>query len=176
MDIIVDSKIPYPRERVYSTLRDHMPDLAQFLPNVESITVKERNEPAPGVVDLVNLWKAARTEIPAVARPFVDQSKLNWLDRAHWTASDWTCAWSLEVGFMPERVKCSGKTTYEEDGPLSTRMRLRGPLVLDLKGLLPGLIARTATPSVEAFIVKLVQPNFAKTVDAVNRYLAQQGP
>ena len=171
MDITVDHRVNFPRTLVFETMRDHMPDLAPYLPNVDGIEVRERKEPAAGVVELVNFWKAAKTEIPNVARPFVDQSKLNWIDRAKWTQADWNCAWKLEVGFMPERVKCSGQTQYVEDGPGKTLVRMRGKLELDLKGLLPGLIARSATPSVEAFIVKMVQPNFEKTIDALVKYL-----
>ena len=174
MDITVDHVVAFPRELVFATMRDHMPALAPFLPNVEAIEVRERKEPEPGVVELVNFWKAAKTEVPTVARPFIDQSKLNWLDRARWTASDWNCAWKLEVGFMPDRVKCAGNTSYLEDGPGKTKVRMRGKLELELKGLLPGIIARSATPGIEAFIVRLVQPNFEKTLEALSKYLQSQ--
>ena len=76
---------------------------------------------------------------------------------------------------MPERVRCSGTTTYSEDGPNRTAIRMRGKLELDLKGLLPGLIARTATPSVEQFVVKMIQPNLEKTVEALGRFLDTGG-
>jgi hypothetical protein len=52
---------------------------------------------------------------------------------------------------------------------------MRGKLELDLKGLLPGLIARTATPSVEQFVVKMIQPNLEKTVEALGRFLDTGG-
>lgn len=171
MDIVVDHRVHFPRNVVFETMRDQMPALAPYLPNVDGIEVRERKESPPDVVELVNFWKASKTEIPNVARPFIDQSKLNWIDRARWTQNDWNCAWALEVGFMPERVKCAGATQYLEDGPGRTLVRMRGKLALDLKGLLPGLIARSATPSVEAFIVKMVQPNFEKTIDALVKYL-----
>jgi hypothetical protein len=171
VDIIVDHRLNHPRALVFATMRDKLPELAPYLPNVDGVDVRERKEPSPGVVELVNFWRAAKTEVPTVARPFIDQSKLNWIDRARWTEADHGCAWKLEVGFMPERVKCAGATQYVEDGPDRTIVKMRGKLELDLKGLLPGLIARSATPSVEAFVVKLVQPNFAKTIEALVKYL-----
>ncbi len=130
MDINVDTRVHHPRELVFRTMRDRMPDLAPYLPNVESIKVNDRKEEG-GVVSLVNLWKAAKTEIPTVARPFVDQSKLNWIDRAKWTESDWGCTWALEVGFMPERVTCAGQTTYLADGEKGSIIRMRGKLELN---------------------------------------------
>lgn len=174
MEISVVTTIPHPREQVWATMRDHLPELAAYLPNVDAIEVRERTEPSPGEVRLVNLWKAAKTEVPAVARPFIDPSKLNWIDRAAWDQDRWTCEWVIEVAFMPDRVTCKGTTTYEEAGPDTTRMRMKGVLELNLKGLLPGLVARSAQPKVEGFIVKLIEPNFEKTSDAVKRYLDAQ--
>jgi hypothetical protein len=174
MDISVVTTIPHSRSAVWAAMRDHMPDMAQYLPNVDGIEVKERSEPAPGQVKLVNLWKAAKTEIPTVARPFVDPQKMNWLDFATWYDDRWTCEWNLQVGFMPERVKCHGSTSFEEIGADRTRVRIQGVLALELKGLLPGLIAKSATPKVEAFVVKMIEPNFEKTNDAVTRYLDAQ--
>jgi Mg-chelatase subunit ChlI len=49
-----------------------------------------------------------------------------------------------------------------------------GKLELDLKGMLPGLIARSATPSIEQFVVKMIQPNLEKTVEALAKYLDAQ--
>lgn len=174
MEITVDARVPYPRAQVFEAMREKMPDLVPFLPNVDAVEVKSRDDAEPGTIKLVNLWRAAKTEVPTVARPFIDPSRLNWLDHAVWTEADWTCRWRLEVGFMTERTKVGGTTTYTEDGPTATLVRMRGNLELDLKGLLPGFVARSAQPKVEAFVVKLIQPNFEKTVDALTRYLDTQ--
>jgi len=54
-------------------------------------------------------------------------------------------------------------------------VRIRGDLNLDLKGLVPALLARKATATIEAFVVRLLQPNFKKTNDALVRYLESKG-
>jgi hypothetical protein len=174
MEISVVTTIPHPQQDVWLAMRDHMHELAPYLPNVDGIEVKERTEPAPGQVKMVNLWKAAKTEIPTVARPFIDPSKMNWLDYATWYEDKQFCEWNLQVGLMPERVKCRGTTSFRALDAGRTEVKILGNLDLELKGLLPGLIAKSATPKVEQFVIKLVQPNFEKTSDAVTRYLDAQ--
>ena len=93
MDINVVSEIPFPISNVFKAMRDHMPELAEYMPNVDNIDVESREESPDGRVHLVNRWNAAATEIPAVARPFVDQSDVYWLDHAVWDENTHACQW-----------------------------------------------------------------------------------
>ncbi len=176
MDISVVTTIPYPLELVYAAMRDHLPDLADYMPNVESIVVESREDVSETRVKLVNRWNAASTEIPTVARRFVDQSQMFWTDYADWEEDADRCNWRLKTGFMSERVNCSGNTTYVAVAPDRTELRIRGNLSLDLKGMVPRLVLKRATSGVEKFVSRLVQPNFQKTADALTAYLdAQKG-
>ncbi len=170
MKISVTQIIPFPRKAVFAVLRDHLPELADYLPNIKKIEVKERTEEGP-VVRLLNLWHAAQTEVPTIAKPFLDPSKLNWLDRSVWDENTWENHWDIEVGFMKDRVTCKGTTIYEEKSPTETEVRIQGELLIDLKGYLPKLIAKRASPKVESFVVDLIEPNFAKTNEGVIRFL-----
>ena len=76
MDINVVSEIPFPIGDVYLAMRDHMPELAEFMPNVASIDVESRDQESEGRVRLINRWNAAATEIPAIARPFIDPANV----------------------------------------------------------------------------------------------------
>ncbi|MBM4319397.1 MAG: hypothetical protein FJ125_05395 [Deltaproteobacteria bacterium] len=172
MEISVTQLLPYPRPTVFRALRDHLPALADYLPNIEYIQVKERNEPAPGETRLVNLWKAAKTEVPTVARAFLDPARLSWMDRAHWKEEDWTNTWDMEVSFMKDRVTCRGRTVYRSRDEESTEVQIKGVLELDLQGMLPGFIAKKAAPVVESFVIGLIKPNFEKVNDGLVRYLA----
>tara|TARA_B100001250_G_scaffold375481_1_gene363081 strand:+ start:92 stop:622 length:531 start_codon:yes stop_codon:yes gene_type:complete len=174
MKINVVTLIPFPIESVFTAMRDHLPDLAQYMPNVKSIVVEERNEDADGNVSFVNRWNAASTEIPAVARPFIDSSEVFWLDHAEWLNDGATCNWRLEMGFMAERINCTGQTLYESAGPMRTEMQIKGNLELDLKGLVPRLLMGRATAGIEKFVGKLIEPNFKKTSDALTAYLESQ--
>ncbi len=173
MQLSVDNVVPFPLADVFSGMRDQMPNLAPYLPNIDEITVQSREEPAPGEVTLVNRWKAASTEIPVMARKFVDPSSLYWLDYAHWYEARSECEWRLEMGFMTDRIKVAGKTSFHEVSG-GTEVRIRGELTLDLKGMVPGLMIKKVTAGVESFVVKLLQPNFVKTNEALTRYLRDQ--
>ena len=168
------SVIPFPIEEVYLAMRDHMPELAEYMPNIESIDVQKREEIGSDELKLINRWNAASTEIPKVARPFVKPDKTYWLDHAHWENSKYRCNWSLEMGFMPDRIKCEGFTDYVAIADDKTEMRISGKLELHLKGLVPRFFLGKATSGIEKFVGGLVQPNFQKTSDALTAFLRAQ--
>ena len=171
MDINVVTTIQFPKDEVFRAMRDQMPALAEFMPNIDTIVVESR-EDEQDEVRLVNRWNAAATEIPVVARGFIDPSNVYWLDHARWSGDGSVCDWRLEMGFMSDRVKCSGTTQYVAVSDTVTEMRISGQLELNLKGLVPRLLMGKATAGVERFVGKLVQPNFQKTADALSAYLA----
>ena len=170
MDISITSTIPHPIQSVYEAMRDHMPELVPYMPNVQKIIVEKR-EQKDNILLLQNRWIPAQTEIPAMARSFIDSNNTYWIDHAQWADNQKSCSWSLEMGFMKERVKCIGSTSFEEIGHNQTKMLIKGTLSLDLKGLVPRLLLGKATSGVEAFVGKLVEPNFQKTTEALTAYL-----
>lgn len=173
MQLNVDNVVPFPIADVFRGMRDQMPAIAEYLPNIDSVVVQSSEEPAEGEMKLVNRWNAASTEVPMVARKFVDPSSVYWTDYAHWFESEWYCDWRLEMGFMTERINTRGRTSFHEVAG-GTEVRIRGELTLDLKGMVPGFMAKKVTGAVEAFVVKLLQPNFRKTNEALTRYLQAQ--
>lgn len=173
MLLSVDNIVPFPIAEVFRGMRDQMPAIAEYLPNIDSISILSQEDPAEGERKLVNRWNAAATEVPVMARKFVDPSSIYWTDYAHWYEADWHCDWRLEMGFMTDRIKTAGKTSFHEVAR-GTEVRIRGELSLDLKGLVPGFVAKQATAAVESFVVKLLKPNFQKTNDALTRYLEAQ--
>ena len=71
MQVSVKSPIPFPVQNVYEAMRDHMPELAQFMPNINSIEVKERRQ-QDNVLHIVNRWNPSSTEVPSVAKSFIE--------------------------------------------------------------------------------------------------------
>lgn len=174
MKLEADARIPFPREVVYSTYRDRLPELVPHLPNVEAITVQKR-EDAPegraGVTKLLNLWKA-KGDVPKVAQGVLKPEMLAWLDHATWDQNAWTCDWRIETRMFTENVRCSGHNTYEEvDG--ETILRIRGHLEVNLKGIpgVPGFLAGKVTPFVEKFIVDLLTPNLLSVAKGLEGFL-----
>ena len=173
MQLSVKSPIPFPIENVYFAMRDHLPELAAYMPNIESIEVQKR-ELKNDVLHLVNKWNPSDTEIPTIAQPFIDTKNTYWIDHATWSDPQKSCSWKLEMGFMPNRVKCTGRTYFVALDDHNTDMIVEGVLSLDLKGLVPRLFLGKATKAVEKFVGKLTQPNFQKTAQALTDYLRAQ--
>ncbi len=171
MKLSVLSTVPYPMDKVLTVMRDEMPNLVTFLPNIDKIDVESREELENGELKLLNRWKASKTEVPTVIRPFISDDKLGWLDDAHWFSD--RVEWSLKMNFMTDRIKCVGATRYSfADG--KTSIHIDGDLDIDLKGLVPGLIANKVKGTIESFVLKTLEPNFQKTADAVKAFLDKQ--
>ena len=173
MKLSILTEIPHSADACYQAMRDEMPDLAKFMPNVDKIDVVERVEQSDGI-KLTNRWHAASTEIPTLARPFIDADRVFWLDHALWHAEGDRCSWRLELGFLTERVNCEGQTIFRSLTDTSCKMEIDGDLSLNLKGLVPRLMVGRATKGVEQFILKLMEPNFRRMGHALTEFLNSQ--
>ena len=104
MKLNVDDVIQFPHQMVYEVQRDKMADLVNYLPNIASIDVLER-EDVDGGVRILNLWRAAETEVPKMVRRFVKPDMLKWHDHAVWHDAQCKCDWRLEMFFFKEHIK-----------------------------------------------------------------------
>ncbi len=171
MEIHNDTVITHPRELVFHTYRDRLPELVCMLDNIEWMNELERREEGGGI-HLLNEWKA-NGEIPEIAKRWIKPEMLRWKDRASWYQDRWMVDWRFEMAFMKDRVQVGGTNRFVELGPKSTRLELRGALNIDTAGLpgLPRILSKRAGPVVERFVLALVQPNLVKTAQALQRFL-----
>ena len=173
--IDIRDHVAFPMDKTYPAFRDKLPEVAPYLPDVESITVKERTEVDADTLKLINLWKAAQAEIPSLAKAFIKPDMLKWEDHAVWHDEQKYCEWNMVVSFLPEAVTCKGRTSYTSDGE-RTQVHIDGELSVDA-GKIPGvprLLAGKVGPVIEAFVVKLITPNLRATNRAMEKYLADQ--
>ncbi|MFH1130785.1 MAG: hypothetical protein V1754_05580, partial [Pseudomonadota bacterium] len=87
MDFRIVEKVGHPLKDVYLTYRDHLSELAPYLPNVDKIEAVEREE-SEGQVKLVNRWHVSAA-VPRVLRPFFRTEQLSYLDHAVWKDELW---------------------------------------------------------------------------------------
>lgn len=164
----------FPIERVYPAFRDDLSKVADFLPNIEAIIVEQHDRTSDTQVSVVNVWKATGEEIPAMASSFIKPEMLQWTDHASWDDDARHVDWRMEVGFMPEAITCSGRTTYRPKGDGKTEIHISGELKVDARKLgVPRLIAGKLSSAVEEFVVKLVTPNLKATNRAMEQFLEQ---
>lgn len=172
----VDDEIAHDRETVYTTFRDHLTDLVQYLPDIESIEQKSREDVDEDTVEIVNVWEAGQEEVPALARKFIKPEMLKWHDYATWHQDRWVCEWRMEVGFLQDAITCTGENRYyEENG--HTKIEIDGELKVDANEIpgVPSLVASKVGNAVENFVVKLIEPNLTDVNRGIERYLADQG-
>lgn len=170
-----ESTIRFPRARVYAAYRDHLAEIADYIPDIREIIVRRRTD-APGGVSLHNEWVADR-EIPAYARPFVTPDQLRWDDYAEWRDERFVVEWRIETRTFREAVSCRGTNTFlaaNEGATEVTRVVLAGDLSLDLARIrgVPRLLTRLA-PQVESFVVSLITPNLERVNASIERYLTE---
>jgi hypothetical protein len=174
MRISADARVDYPLDVVLTAYRDELPALVPWLPNVESIEVKEREDGVDGdenIVRLLNAWRG-KASIPKMARGFIKPEMLSWDDHARWDASTTSCRWRTVPHFFAERTHCEGTTRLIADGE-QTRIEIRGEFSLDLKGMrgVPRMMVGPATMAAEKFIVALMAPNLASISQGLTGYL-----
>jgi hypothetical protein len=173
MELDARTRVPYPRELVFRTIRDKMPSLSDYMPNIKSIEVKERVD-ADSVVRFVNLWTAS-ADIPAVASKILKPEMLTWIDRAEWSENGFTCDWKIETNALPGLVICQGHNVYNSIGN-ETELVIKGTLQINMdKAPVPRLLAGTVRPVIERIIISAMKPNLTSIGEAVAAYLKAQG-
>lgn len=172
MELAAKTRIPFPRELAFATLRDRLADTVPFLPNVKSLIVKERKVEGTKT-HLVNEW-TAKVEIPSVAQSYLKPEMLMWLDYAAWDEATYSCEWALKTNVFPGLFECVGSTKLVTVGN-ETEMDLRGDLSINMaKAPVPRLLAGTLKPVVEKIIIAALKPNLTSVGDGVTKFLQAQ--
>jgi len=173
MKVEADTFIDFPRELVFRTYRDRLPELVPHLPNVKEIRVESRSDEGP-ISQLVNRWEA-NADVPKMARSVVKPEMMVWLDHARWDEAAWTCDWRIEHATFREQVHCQGRNHYVADGD-RTRLEIRGEISVDATRIpgVPRMLAGTLAPVIERFIVQTIRPNLVSTADGVQAFLKSE--
>ena len=167
------STIAFPLARVYETYRDRLPEIAEYMPDVRRIEVQSRVDRPTGP-HIHNVWTAS-TEIPAIARRFINPNMLKWDDHAEWSDAETHVDWRLVIPAFKDQVRCAGRNAFFSAGE-ATRVELTGTLDIDLHSIpgVPRLLARKIKPQVEQFIIRLIQPNLETVNTSLERFLTAE--
>ncbi len=169
----VEITVGHPREIVFRTLRDNLVDIVPFMPNIKSVKVidKDTSEQADGIIHFVNEWYGDAS-VPTIVKPFISSDKTHWTDYASWNEQEWTCEWRSKTAFLTDSIHASGVTTYKAIDANKTQVELDIDLGVDLSRI-PGskLIAKRAAPTIEKFVVSLMEPNLKSTFASLEQYL-----
>ena len=161
-----------PHAVLWSVMRDHLPDMAAHIADIEDISQLDRGSDADGVVHIVNRWRV-RHQVPPMIRAALKTDELSWIDRNTWDARTFTCAWTIEPDFLTEHIACSGCTTFASAmAGQGARVAFEGGFDLKpgLFGGLPGGIERLVAGFVESIVTTVIPRNLRGVVEAAAAY------
>lgn len=167
--------IHFPRDLVFDVYREKLPELDEYLPNIDSITVEHRAVRDDGCIELVNLWQASHKEVPAVLRPFIKPEMLQWRDYATWDCSGHVCRWRTELAFLDGAISSSGINHYTVVDESTMEIHLTGSIEVDASKLrhVPRLMAGKVAGAIEGAVLKMTEPNLRAINRGFERYIAQ---
>jgi hypothetical protein len=168
-------EIGYPRDVVFATHRDRLAELIPYLPNVASVAVRERVEDG-GVVRLVNDWAGSSDDVPRLLRGLVKPEMMTWTDRARWDGAAWRCDWETQINWLPDAVTAKGFNLFFDEGD-RTVIKVTGDFIVHPDKIpgIPSIVARGAAPTIEKWVLGLLEPNLKRSNRAVEQYLDDQG-
>ncbi len=102
MQFEVIDQVPFALDDVFSTMRDKLPELIEYLPDVKSISCDEREELPGNKLKLVNRWML-ENRIPKALSKFIKPEQLGYIDHAQWDNDGYFVDYRLRNDF-PERV------------------------------------------------------------------------
>lgn len=153
-----------PWQQLWTTMRDHLPDFAGNIADIDRICEIERTIDPDGAVCIVNQW-CVRQQLPAALSTMLKIDSFGWIDRNRWDESSGVCRWSIEPGGFGEHITCSGETGFVPAmGSRGTRVTFAGEL--DIKPSLLGALGPVA-PMLSGFVESIVTTIIPRNLRAV---------
>ncbi len=167
------SSIPYHIDRVWTAMRDELPELVSFLENIDSIKM-ESHEKGPDVHKVVSTWTAT-PQFSRTITKHMNSDILTWTDHGEWNENQLECLWNIKHHNFGDFVRCSGTTKFEQvNGGKGTKITFTGSFDWNEdyheKGV-KQLIGGIAFVLLEFLIKDLVRKNCSNTIDALTKYL-----
>ncbi|GMV38435.1 MAG: hypothetical protein AMXMBFR64_01510 [Myxococcales bacterium] len=157
-------------DEVYPLVRDEMPRLLPYMPDVEALEQLSYERESETRVRIVNRWQA-KASVPSLVEKFLPKDMFTWIDRAYWKDDEYCVDYVLE-GFG---YTAKGTNYFTPDGG-GTKLRVTAEITIDpSKFKIPKLLFNKAFPMIEGSVRKAVQPNLTALARGLRDYFAAQG-
>lgn len=157
-----------PPELLWLAMRDHMAEVAAGVADIERVTQQQREVADPGMVLIVNDWRA-RHRIPPFLRALLNGDGVGWVDRNRWDDRTRICSWEIEPFSLGGAAKCAGRTTFVPAmAGRGARVTIEGSLDLQ-PSLLPDRLRALGGPAasfLEAIATTVIPNNLRDVVAA----------
>lgn len=168
------SVVNRPLDEVYNLVRDDLPKLVPYLPNVDKIEEAKVDKTGKGV-DKTNHWYA-KAEIPSMVKKFISPEIMSWKDKASWDDEGRFVDYELESFLGNDLFDAKGRNTFKDLGDGTTELTITCDLEVypsKVPGV-PRLLAGKAKPMIEGLIEKLLGPNLTSLGSGLNKYFENQ--
>lgn len=174
MKFNLSNKVSHPAAQVLDLMINRMDEIVPFLPNVESIELREREELPDGRIRIVRHWQGAASNVPAALRPFISTEMLGWIDTALWQPDAYKVDWEMSTS-LSAFYECSGTNFFEpypKQEERATRVRVTGELTIHPNKLpgIPSFLGSRLAPQVEKFVIALLTPNMEDLARGLQEY------
>lgn len=168
------SRVSHPAPPILDLVMNRMEEIVPFLPNIESITLREREELPDGRLRIVRYWQGTADNLPAALRPFISKEQLGWIDTALWEPKEYKVDWTLTTS-LSRLYDCSGTNYFEpdpKDPEHTSRIRVTGDLEIHPDRLpgVPSFIGSRLAPQIEKFVVDTLTPNLTDVAKGLQKY------
>lgn len=166
--------IEQPADKVYCTVRDHLTEIAPFLPNVEKITMESSDTIEDGK-KVLNRWYA-NVPVPGLLKKVLNPEMFSWLDRADWNDGQMTVEYVLESTFGQDLFDARGKNTFIDLGDGRTELKLECDIEIYPEKVpgVPKLLAKKVGPAIESLLTQMLEPNLTSLGKGLKTYYANK--
>ena len=161
----------FPRPTVFAVHRDELEQIAASMPDVERVEVRGRSRHADGREEQITHWAGSPSALPALIRPMVPASMLQWRQTTLWDPRTYVATWTIDLPGLGGAVHATGSNRYLE-APGGTTIEVEGDFAFRPE-VVPQLksIPASAVPIVERAVVSMIVPMIERTGSAVAKYL-----
>ncbi len=176
MNLSSSDTINAPVDQVYRLIRDEMPKVAEFIPDISRIKkISEDKIPGTNKTKIINHWFSS-IELPSLLKAFITEDLLSWKDVATWDDEAKRVDFFLEPFIASTLFTASGNNVFTAKGENSTLMTVTFDVELYPENIpgLPRFIAAKAKPAVESLLKKILYPNMTNLAKGLNEYIKSQ--
>jgi len=163
--------IPRPLDEVYSLVRDNLPKIVPYLPNIEKVEVIEYKDANKEKTFVTNHWYAY-AEVPKVAKKFIKDELFSWKDVAIWNNEQHYVDYSLESFWANDLYDAKGRNFFKAKGDNETEIIITCDIEIHENKVpgVPKFLVKKIMPHLEGVLRKVLEPNLTKLGEAINLY------
>ena len=171
MDFKCKESLNYPIELVWTTFRDHLPEISAQQDDIEYVKVEKRVKKKPDAIHVVSLWKS-NPSIPGFIKKVITPDLLIWTDTAIWDNEEHICHFTIDTHYKIEDVKCEGTIHFESTSAgKHTRITYSGQLTIEKTPRSSIFMTGFVIKAIEAFAERMIETNFSKVVKSCEERL-----